>query len=45
MRWVWPQHAEDDIVREASDKSLASRSPRQDIGARRSGEGAPGDGH
>jgi hypothetical protein len=25
--WVWPQHADDDVVREASDKGLASRSP------------------
>jgi hypothetical protein len=39
-----PQHAEDDAVREASDESLASRSPREDIRARRLGEGAPGDG-
>jgi hypothetical protein len=44
LRWVWPQHAEDDIVREASDESLASRNPYEDIGARRPGEGAPDDG-
>jgi hypothetical protein len=43
-RWVWPQHADDDVVREASDESLVSRSPREDIGMRRPGEGAPGDG-
>jgi hypothetical protein len=43
MRWVWPQHADDDIVQEASDESLASRIPREDIGTRRPGEGAPGD--
>jgi hypothetical protein len=42
--WVWPQHADDDVVRETSDESLASRSPREDIGTRRPGEGAPGDG-
>jgi hypothetical protein len=42
--WVWPQHADDDDVREASDKGLAFCSPREDIGARRSGEGALGDG-
>jgi hypothetical protein len=33
--WVWPQHADDDVVREASDESLVSGSPREDIGARR----------
>jgi hypothetical protein len=43
LRWVWPQHADDDVVREASDESLASRSPREDIGTRRPGEGALGD--
>jgi hypothetical protein len=41
MRWVWPQHADDDVVLEASDEGLASRSPREDIGARRPGESAP----
>jgi hypothetical protein len=40
LRWVWPQHADDGLVREASDESLsdeslASCSPRQDIGTRR----------
>jgi hypothetical protein len=44
LRWVWPQHADDDVVREASDESLASRSRREDIGTRRPSEGAPGDG-
>jgi hypothetical protein len=44
LHWVRPQHADDDLVREASDKSLASRCPRQDIGTRRPGGGAPGDG-
>jgi hypothetical protein len=43
LRWVWPQHADDDVVREASDENLASRSPREDIGTRRPGEGALGD--
>jgi hypothetical protein len=43
MCWVWPQHANNGLVQEASDESLASRSPRQDIGTRRLGEGAPGD--
>jgi hypothetical protein len=42
LRWVWPQHADDGFVREA--ESLASHNPRQDIGTRRLGEGAPGDG-
>jgi hypothetical protein len=42
--WVGPQHADDDVVREASDESLTSRNPNEDIGTRRSGEGAPGDG-
>jgi hypothetical protein len=42
--WVSPQHADDDVVREASDEGLAPCSPREDIGARRSGEGAPSDG-
>jgi hypothetical protein len=37
LRWVWPQHADDDLVPKASDESLASRSPRWDIGTRRSG--------
>jgi hypothetical protein len=44
LHWVWPQHADDDVVREASYEGLASRSPREDIGARRPGESAPGDG-
>jgi hypothetical protein len=26
--WIGPQHADDDLVREASDESLVSRSPR-----------------
>jgi hypothetical protein len=30
LRRVCPQHADDDVVREASDESLTSRSP--DIG-------------
>jgi hypothetical protein len=42
--WVWPQHADDDVVREASDEGLRPRSPREDIGARRPTEGTPGDG-
>jgi hypothetical protein len=41
---VRPQHADDVVIREASDESLASRSPREDIGSRRPGEGVPGDG-
>jgi ribosomal protein S27E len=28
LRWVGPQHADDVLIREASDESLASRSPR-----------------
>jgi hypothetical protein len=28
LHWVRPQHANDDLIREASDESLASRSPR-----------------
>jgi hypothetical protein len=44
LRWVWPQHADDDVVREASDKGLASRSPHEDIRARWLGESAPDDG-
>jgi hypothetical protein len=44
LRWVWPQHADDRLVRQASDESLASRSPYQDVGARWSGEGTPSDG-
>jgi hypothetical protein len=44
LHWVWPQHADDRLVREASDESLVSRSPRQDVGARWPGEGTPGDG-
>jgi hypothetical protein len=43
LRWVWPQHVDDDIVREASNESLVSCSPREDIGMRQPGEGAPGD--
>jgi hypothetical protein len=43
LHWVWPQHADGDVVQEALDESLASRSPREDIGTRRLGEGAPGD--
>jgi hypothetical protein len=27
LRWVLPQHADNDVVREASDEGLASRSP------------------
>jgi hypothetical protein len=42
--WVWPLHAEGDVVLEASDERLASRSPRENIETRRPGEGAPGDG-
>jgi hypothetical protein len=44
LRWVWPQHADDDVVREASDEGLASRNPREDIGARWPSESATGDG-
>jgi hypothetical protein len=44
LRWIGPQHADDDVIREASDENLACRSPREDIGTRRSGEGAPDDG-
>jgi hypothetical protein len=39
--WVWPQHVDVVVIREASNESLASRSPREDIGTRRPGEGAP----
>jgi hypothetical protein len=42
--WVWPQHADDDVVRGASDEGLACSSPREDIGARRPAEGTAGDG-
>jgi hypothetical protein len=35
MCWVCPQHADDRIVRETSDESLTSHSPRQDVGTRR----------
>jgi hypothetical protein len=44
LRWVWPQHTDDGLAKEAPDESLTSRSPRQDVGTRRSGKGAPGDG-
>jgi hypothetical protein len=44
LRWVWPQHADDRLVREASDESFTSGSPCQDVGTRWSGEGTPGDG-
>jgi hypothetical protein len=44
LRWVWPQHADDDVVREASDEGLVSRGTREDIGAKRPGVGSPGDG-
>jgi hypothetical protein len=44
LRWVWPQHADDDVVRDASDERLASRSPREDIGDWRLGEDASGNG-
>jgi hypothetical protein len=39
LRWVWPQHGNDRLVREASDKRRASRSPGQDVGTRWPGEG------
>jgi hypothetical protein len=42
--WVWPQHADDRLVREASNERRASHRPRQDIGTRWPGEGTPGDG-
>jgi hypothetical protein len=42
--WVWPQHADDRLVQEASNERRASRSPHQDIGTRWSGEGTPGNG-
>jgi hypothetical protein len=42
--WVWPQHADDRLVREASDESFTSRSPCQDVGTRWPDEGTPGDG-
>jgi hypothetical protein len=41
---VWPQHADDDVVREASNEGLARRSPRKDIGVRRPAEGTAGNG-
>jgi hypothetical protein len=41
FRWVWPQHADDGLAREASDESLASRSPRQGIGTRRRAKVCP----
>jgi hypothetical protein len=40
---VWPQHADDDVVREASDEGLASRCPHENIGAKWPAEGTPGD--
>jgi hypothetical protein len=33
LRWVRPQHADDDVIQEAPNEGLASRSPREDIGA------------
>jgi hypothetical protein len=42
--WVWPQHADDRLVREASDESFTFRNPCQDIGTRWPGEGTPSDG-
>jgi hypothetical protein len=42
--WVWPQHADDGVAREASDEALVRQSPREDIGARRSAEGTAGNG-
>jgi hypothetical protein len=42
--WVWPQHADDDITREASDEGIKCCSLREDIGARRPTEGTAGDG-
>jgi hypothetical protein len=44
LHWVWPQHADDDVTREASDESLTHRSPCEDIGARRPAEGTAGNG-
>jgi hypothetical protein len=44
LRWVWPQHADDRLVHEASDESFTPRSSRQDVGTRWSGEGTPDDG-
>jgi hypothetical protein len=44
LRWVWPQHADDHLVREGSGESFTPRSPRQDVGTRWPGEGTPGDG-
>jgi hypothetical protein len=42
--WVWPQHADDDVARGASDECLTCCSPREDIGARRPAEGTTGNG-
>jgi hypothetical protein len=42
--WVWPQHADDRLVREALDERRISRSPREDVGTTRPGEGTPSDG-
>jgi hypothetical protein len=42
--WVWPQHCNDHLVREASNERHTSRSPRQDIGTGWPGEGTPDDG-
>jgi hypothetical protein len=41
--WVCPQHADDDVVREASDEGLASRSSHEDTGARWLAKGTTGD--
>jgi hypothetical protein len=36
---VWPQHADNDVIRESSNEGLVCRSPREDIGVRRPAEG------
>jgi hypothetical protein len=41
---VWPQHADDDVARVASDEGLARHGPREDIGVRRLAEGTADDG-
>jgi hypothetical protein len=32
LRWVWPQHVDDDVARQASDECLARRSPVRTLG-------------
>jgi hypothetical protein len=43
LHWFWAQHVDDDVARENSDESLASRSPCEDNGTRQPGDGVLGD--